>query len=83
APWVLAKGNQARLSVVMYNLAEVLRLIAAAVWPMMPQTAARIATTLGIGLELGGDWTEIIQWGRLKPGVQVEAKPDPLFPRIH
>lgn len=82
APWALAKSDRARLAVVLYNLAESLRLVAEALWPVMPEATARVARALGISLDLTGDWARITKWGGLPIGAQVEANPTPLFPRI-
>jgi methionyl-tRNA synthetase len=82
APWTLAKSDTVRLGVVLYNLAESLRLIAHALWPVMPEAAERMAATLGVALELHTDWPKVTQWGRLAAGVHVEVKSTPLFPKM-
>lgn len=82
APWGLAKTNRQRLATVLYNLVEALRVIALAVSPAMPETSRRICSTLGIELDLGGDWQETKRWGGTAPGTRVEPKPEALFPRF-
>jgi methionyl-tRNA synthetase len=81
APWKLAKDAAAakRLDTVLYNLAESARLIAVAVTPVMPASAARCREQLGVATELGG-LDEEMKWGGLAPGTKIgEVKP--LFPK--
>jgi methionyl-tRNA synthetase len=65
----------------MYNLVEALRLIAYATYAFIPETAEKIASQLGIALEIGGDWAKLRQWGGYRPGTKVIEKPVPLFPK--
>jgi methionyl-tRNA synthetase len=84
APWDLAKEpkNRARLDVVLYNLAETLRILAVHLFPFMPTTAQRMATELGWAHSLEQALKpRDYQWGRLKPGRPIR-KGSPLFPRI-
>ncbi len=57
-PWVLAKqGNTERLSTVIYNLLEAIRVAASALYPFMPSTSEEILKQLGtdiIDLSFGG-----------------------------
>jgi len=83
APWALAKSDRQRLGRVLYNLAESLRLVALAIAPFMPSTSARICEQFGIEAEAGRrDFSMAAQWGGLKPGIRVNPKPTPLFPRL-
>ncbi len=87
APWALAKTDRDRLASVMYNLAESLRLIAYAIYPAMPDTAAAIASQLGIEFqapegEARIDWERVTAWGGYPAGNKVSEKPQPLFPRL-
>jgi methionyl-tRNA synthetase len=78
-PWALAK-NESRhneLNGVLYQSADVLRVTAALIQPVMPGTTARIRQMLGIEPH---DWTPL-QNTRLKPGTRL-GKIEPLFPRI-
>ena len=47
-PWELAKKNTKKLEVVMYNLAEALRVISILVEPFMPNTSKTIKQQLGL-----------------------------------
>jgi methionyl-tRNA synthetase len=84
-PWTLARadgGGEARsgrqLDIVLWDLAECLRLVAEALRPLLPETAARIARQLGVGL--ASSWTQGLHWGGLGDGTRVRAA-TPLFPR--
>lgn len=83
APWTLAKqGERKRLSSVIYNLAEVLRIVSIAISPFMPQTAKKIWEQLNVGTPLEkSKFEDIGNWGMLKPGGKI-GKGAPLFPRI-
>lgn len=80
APFKLAKdpSQAARLDQVLYNLAEVCRILAVLLWPFIPTTAGRIYSQLG----LGGipDSMSKTNWGGLAPGHTI-GQPEPLFPR--
>jgi len=82
APWQLAKepGEVGRLHAVLYNLLEVLRLIALPLNVVMPETAGKMARALR--LEGEPDFLTQAKWGGvLKPGVVVGLE-EPLFPRL-
>jgi methionyl-tRNA synthetase len=79
APFKLAKdpSQAGRLDEVLYNLAEVCRILAVLLWPFLPGTAARIYTQLG--LSGAPDKWEAARWGELTPGHAI-GTPAPLFP---
>ena len=82
APWVLAKdpAKAERLQAVMYNLAEVLRIVAILTSPYIPSTSPKIYTQLGLTAPeqfLLADTA----WGGLPDGTKVQ-KGEPLYPRI-
>ena len=81
APWVLAKDEtkKARLSAVMYNLCESLRIVSILLTPFMPSTAASISNMLSISDN--SIWDSAGKWGLLKSGTVIK-KCEPLFPRI-
>jgi methionyl-tRNA synthetase len=80
APWKLAReaNSEAQLDVIFYHLAEVIRLIAIMISPVIPKPAADILQQLNWAGPL--TVTEM-SWGILPEGHQLE-KPDPIFPRI-
>ncbi len=80
APFKLAKDpDQAgRLDEVLYNLAEVCRVVAVLLHPFLPGTARRIYGQLG--LHTVPERAEQAAWGQLEPGHQV-GELFALFPR--
>ena len=80
APFKMAKdpGQAARLDEVLYNLAEVCRILAVLLWPFLPGTAAKIYSQLS----LAGtpDKFSAARWAGLPTGHNIGA-PAPLFPR--
>ena len=84
APWSLAKEekDRPRLSTVLYQTLESLRIIALLLAPFMPSTSEKMWSQLGMEDSLWEqNLEENVKWGGLKPGRRV-AKPTPLFPRI-
>ncbi len=82
APWELARDESKKdlLDDVLYSLLETLRLSAVLISPVMPSSAEKILSALGLepAREL---CTEGMIFGRLKPGIQT-SKVKALFPRI-
>lgn len=81
-PWLLAKepGGKPELDTVLYNLAELLRILAAAVSPFIPASAAKLTAQLGLP-PLEGRLDELVRWRQMPTGLAVK-KGEPLFPRI-
>ena len=83
SPWNLAKnGDKERLATVLYVGCEVLRIISALFYPLLPNKSLHIRELLGLwGEELNPSLEKAKKWGVLKPGTKV-GKPESLFPRI-
>ncbi len=84
APWALAKDDSKkdRLSTVLYNSAELLRIVSLYIYPYMPETAREMWGQLGIGENIASTrLDEGCHWGELKPGLRIK-KGQVLFPRI-
>jgi len=84
SPWVLAKdeSQRRRLEVVLYNLAESLRLIALLTFPATPRAAQELWRRLGIDGELDRATFAVDgKWGGLAAGSKT-TKGDALFPRL-
>jgi len=80
APFKLAKdpAKADRLDEVLYNLAELCRILAVLLWPFLPSTASKINTQLGL---VGApDKLAAARWGGLAAGHTIGV-PAPLFPR--
>jgi methionyl-tRNA synthetase len=78
-PWVLAKDPELRpvLEATLGNAADVLRIVAALIEPVMPSTSARIRGMLGIAAE---NWVGLTA-GSITPGASL-GRIEPLFPRV-
>ncbi|AKI96487.1 methionine--tRNA ligase [Kosmotoga pacifica] len=79
-PWKLGKlpEKKERLNTVLFNLAEVLRLVSLMIAPIMPETADEIMKRIGAKAVKN---FEQLEWGRLEPGTKI-VHGSPLFPRI-
>jgi len=82
SPWVLAKDEtkRAELANVLYNLAEVLRIVSVAIAPVMPNTPAIIREQLNFSQEFC-DWESAKKFGLLPRDLSV-TKGAAAFPRI-
>jgi methionyl-tRNA synthetase len=81
-PWVLAKSDRERLSTVIFQIMESLKVISVLLWPFMPGTSEKIQQYLG--LERTGQnlkLEDIREWGKEKP-VRAVAQAPHLFPRV-
>ena len=76
-PWDLAKGEEAsgELDLVLYNLAEGLRVVTLALVPWVPDSAEKLLAALGEG------GRELAEHGSRGGGAAVE-RIDPLFPKL-
>ena len=87
SPWHLAKSDQTapQLNLILYQLAESLRIIAILISPVLPKAAHGIFDQLNWKMELSGNDERFslkdAEWGGL-PNGHVVGKPVPLFPRI-
>ncbi len=83
-PWALAKDEEqkARLGMVMFNLAETLRIVSILIQPFMPETPGKIQTQLGIiNSPEATTWESASVWGSLTIDSKV-CKGDIIFPRL-
>lgn len=85
APWKLAKnqeeGAQERLDAVLYTAAESVRIITALLYPVIPSSAEKIWSMLGLESPLTDVRFDQLVWGQLEPGRPVQPV-TPLFPRL-
>ena len=77
-PWKLKKTDPERMNTVLYVLAEAIRQLAILAQPIMPQSADKLLSQIGVS-ERGFD--QIGEAGRLKPGIDI-PKPEGVFPRF-
>jgi methionyl-tRNA synthetase len=80
-PWELAKdpGRRGELDAFLYRLLEAVRLLGVLAGPVVPRTAARLRTMLG--LPEAEPVPADLDWGRLEPGARLGVV-EPLFPRV-
>ncbi len=84
APWELAKkkSNRKQLEAVLSNLLEGLRIISGLIYPVMPDTAAKMQKHLGLDSKAPFYLMDRIRtWKSIKPGTQL-PKSVVLFPRV-
>jgi len=85
APWVLVKKpdgeSRAQLDATLYTAAEVLRIAALLLAPILPESAARIWQQLGMKHSLDSAQLEECRWGQLAPGQMIGVL-GPVFPRL-
>ncbi|HEY2844703.1 MAG TPA: methionine--tRNA ligase, partial [Bryobacteraceae bacterium] len=81
APWNLAKsGETAKLADTLYPAAEALRIVTLLVYPVIPESAAKIWAQLGYRTPLDAIRTADIAWGKLAEGQEIEPATG-VFPR--
>ena len=87
APWKLAsqtgQEEQIRLRTTLWSAAELIRIITALLYPILPFATARVWAQLGLGdIEEAARNGELnsLQWGGLKPGTKLGPL-SPIFPR--
>jgi methionyl-tRNA synthetase len=78
APWELRKTDFKRMETVLYILAEVIRVIAILLVPIMPDAAAKMLEQLNIS---DPSFELATQEHALKPGMGID-KPQGVFPRL-
>lgn len=84
APWTLAKKeeNKERLGTVLYNLLEVLRIVALMTSPFLLHGAVEMWRQLGFKDVLAQHlWSEVKEW-KLTPVGQKIMKGEPIYPRL-
>lgn len=79
-PWILAKeeANAGELSACLYEMIEALKVVALMLVPIIPDTAQKICSQIGINIE---DLSLDYKWGTFEIGAKVN-KGDVLFARI-
>ncbi|HUE43886.1 MAG TPA: methionine--tRNA ligase [Candidatus Sulfotelmatobacter sp.] len=80
-PWALKEAERERRDAILATTAEVLRLVTALAYPVLPESTVKVWALLGQETPLGSVNLESLSWGQLKPGTQL-GKSQPLFPRI-
>jgi methionyl-tRNA synthetase len=85
APWTLARKqdqeSQSRLDRTLYTSAEALRIATALLAPILPESAAKIWTQLGMTEPLESIRLDSLAWGQLRAGQKI-GEISAVFPRI-
>ncbi len=83
APWKLAKNPDAqqRLDETLYRAAETLRIVTALVYPVIPQSAAKIWAQLGMSEPIESVRLADLKWGQLPVGQKI-GEVTGIFPRL-
>jgi methionyl-tRNA synthetase len=80
-PWALKEVEKERRDAILATTAEVLRIVTALAYPVLPESTVKVWALLGQKTPLGAVNLESLSWGQLKPGTQLGTS-QPLFPRI-
>jgi len=80
-PWALKEADRERRDAILATTAEVLRIVTALAYPVLPESTVKVWALLGQQTPLGTVNLESLSWGQLKPGTQLGTS-QPLFPRI-
>ncbi|MFN2413001.1 MAG: methionine--tRNA ligase, partial [Pyrinomonadaceae bacterium] len=82
-PWELVKDERQNqtLDAVLYRAAESLRWLAVLLQPVMPESAARIYSTLGRGDNIAEVDPTSLEWGGLEASLKTSAS-EAVFPRL-
>jgi methionyl-tRNA synthetase len=80
-PWALKEAEKERRDAILATTAEVLRIVTALAYPVLPESTVKVWALLGQTTPLGSVNLESLSWGQLKPGTQLVTS-QPLFPRI-
>ena len=86
APWkkdLSIPADKQEVAKILYTAAESIRVITALVYPILPESAAKIWKHLGLGdikQAIANHELENIAWGALKPGTKL-GEVAPVFPR--
>ncbi len=82
-PWTLGDktddASRSRLATILYTSAEALRIVTALAYPVIPDSAAKIWTQLGLG-DIKKFRLDQLKWGQLEVGTKL-GKVEPVFPR--
>jgi methionyl-tRNA synthetase len=82
APWKQVKNAPPeRLDETLYTAAEALRIVTALLAPVLPQSAEKIWSQLGMQIPLASVRLDSLQWGGLQPGQPIREVAA-VFPRL-
>jgi methionyl-tRNA synthetase len=82
-PWVLANDEKQAetLNAVLYRASETLRWLSVLLYPVMPESAAKIYRQIGLGEDVSKLDPAELKWGELEMGTAI-GETESVFPRI-
>jgi methionyl-tRNA synthetase len=82
-PWALgaSEAEQERKATILWTTAELLRVVTALAYPVLPETSAKVWLLLGQATAPGAFELDGLRWGQLAPGTAL-GKAHTLFPRV-
>ena len=82
-PWALgnSEDEQARKGTILWTTAELLRVVTALAYPVLPESAAKVWSLLGQPVAVGKFEWDGLRWGQLVAGTAL-GKAQTLFPRV-
>lgn len=82
-PWALGSSpdEESRKATILWTTGELLRIVSALAYPVLPESTARISALLGQSLDIGTTPLDGLRWGQLAPGTKL-GKFQALFPRV-
>jgi methionyl-tRNA synthetase len=82
-PWSLSEsdGDKQRRATILWTTAEVLRIVTALTYPVLPESTTKVWSLLGQLGQPGSIALDGLRWGQLAPGTPL-GKSQALFPRI-
>ena len=82
-PWALGSSeeDQTRKGTILWTVAELLRIVSALAYPVLPASTAKIWTLLGLSGSPANCELDGLRWGQLAPGTAL-GKAQTLFPRV-
>ncbi|QQR84120.1 class I tRNA ligase family protein [Candidatus Peregrinibacteria bacterium] len=80
-PWALLKTDPGKAKETLCNLLEVIRHISMMIWPIIPHTAERIRSQIGLPISLEASFSTASEWGSHLLWNEV-GESEILFPRI-
>ena len=82
-PWALGSSeeDQIRKGTILWTVAELLRIVSALAYPVLPASTAKIWALLGVSGSPANCELDGLRWGQLVPGTLL-GKAQTLFPRV-
>ena len=82
-PWALGNSpdEESRKATILWTTAELLRIVSALAYPVLPESTAKVWSMLGQATAVDATELDGLRWGQLAPGTKL-GKFQALFPRV-